>query len=445
MSKREQTTGVPRSRKPAEPTTSGKGPDFKSRAEREAEIQRYVIIGTVVTVAIIALILIAAIVVELVITPNQTVVAVNGETVTVAQFEERVRLQRALLNQQINDYINLIEAQGLDPNQFASQEPLSGWLSQVQIPDQLGNSVINDLVDEALVRQKAQELGITVSAEDVDRQIEEFFGFNSETAGQPPTETPEPTITPTPFVSPTPSPEPTATLTPTPVEATEEATEEAETTPTGTPFPTVQPTATLTADEQVELYQQTRSNYFALIRRNARISDETIRTYFEAEALRRAVRDAVAEDITNETLHANARHILVATEEEARDIIAALEAGESFAALARAASTDTGSGARGGELDWSPLTNYVQPFADAIREAEIGAIVGPVESEFGFHIIQVHATEMREITQAQVNNARDRRFTTYLEELRASEETQVEISPIWTDHIPSEPVFIRTI
>ena len=50
------------------------------------------------------------------------------------------------------------------------------------------------------------------------------------------------------------------------------------------------------------------------------------------------------------------------TEEEANDIINALNAGESFAELAKSVSTDTGSGAKGGELGWQPATTYVKEF-----------------------------------------------------------------------------------
>lgn len=437
MSKREQTTGVPKNRR----TTQTTEKVYKSRQERESEIQRYVILGTIITVAVVVLILIAAIVVELIITPNQTVATVNGETISVAQFKERVRLERALLNQQINDYLNLIEAQGLDPNQFASQEPLSGWLSQVQIPDQMGNTVINEMVDEILIRQQAEELGVTISDAEIDRQIQEFFGYDPETAGRPPTETPEPTITPTPFVSPTPSPAPTDTPTP---EATEEATEAVDATPTWTPIPTIPPTATLTVAEQADFYEETRSGYFAFIRNTANVGDETIRRYFEARALRRAVADAFTPELTIDALHVNARHILVDTEEAALDIIAALEDNESFAALALAASTDTGSGSRGGELGWTAATDYVEPFAEAVINAPIGETVGPVESEFGFHVIQVHAKENREITQAQLENAKSRRFANYLEELHGVEDTSIDISSIWAEHVPAEPVFLRT-
>jgi peptidyl-prolyl cis-trans isomerase D len=437
MTKRQaKTTGIPKDKpKPVEATPQ------KTRHEREAEIQRYVLIGTGITVAIIAVILLAAIVLELIITPNQTVATVNGQGISVAQFEGRVRLERALLNDQINGYLNQLRAFGMDPNQFASQEPLRTWLSKAQIPDQMGNAVIEDMVSDLLVRQKAAEMGITVSDEEIQKQIDTFFGFNRETIGVEPTPTVTPTITPTPFVSPTPSPAPTATPEAT-SEATGEATDESSITPT--PFPTIEPTPTLTADEQVNEFNTRRNDYFNNIKRLARVGDGDLRAFFETRALREKVRDAVLTDMATDAPHVNARHILVATQEEAEDILAALNDGESFAELAKAASTDTGSGAQGGELGWSSVYGFVKPFGDAALAAPIGKIIGPIETEFGWHIIQVRARENREITQDELNQAKDSRFTTWLEDLRNNEETKVDISSIWTDHVPTDPAFIAS-
>ena len=115
------------------------------------------------------------------------------------------------------------------------------------------------------------------------------------------------------------------------------------------------------------------------------------------------------------------------TEAAALDVMEALAAGESFADLARAVSIDTGSGNRGGELDWSPVTNFVGPFADAVVEAELGTIVGPVESEFGFHVIQVRAREERELSEFDLENARNQRFDNWFEEHRANVEERIEM------------------
>jgi parvulin-like peptidyl-prolyl isomerase len=158
--------------------------------------------------------------------------------------------------------------------------------------------------------------------------------------------------------------------------------------------------------------------------------------YFERLALRNALRDAVTADNPDLTLQVNVRHILVATEEEAQDMLAALEAGESFSDLARSVSTDTGSGSQGGELGWSPITNYVKPFADAVRDAEIGAVVGPVQSEFGYHIIQVRAREEREPEEGQLDTAKNRVFENWLEEQRTEQADSIQIFNTWTQFVP---------
>lgn len=84
-----------------------------------------------------------------------------------------------------------------------------------------------------------------------------------------------------------------------------------------------------------------------------------------------------------------ARHILVAEEEEANDILAQLDDGADFSELAIELSIDTGSGAQGGSLGCADPNNYVPEFRDAVIAAEIGEVVGPVQSQFGFHLIIV--------------------------------------------------------
>jgi len=84
-----------------------------------------------------------------------------------------------------------------------------------------------------------------------------------------------------------------------------------------------------------------------------------------------------------------ARHILVATEEEAKAVIERLNNGEKFEDLAKELSIDTGSGANGGDLDYFAYTDMVQPFSEKAFEIEIGEVSEPVQSEYGYHIIEV--------------------------------------------------------
>jgi peptidyl-prolyl cis-trans isomerase C len=84
-----------------------------------------------------------------------------------------------------------------------------------------------------------------------------------------------------------------------------------------------------------------------------------------------------------------ARHILVATEDEAKAIIAKLEKGDKFSELAKQ-SKDPGSKDNGGELGWSAPSAYVKPFADALTKLKKGEYTkAPVKTDFGFHVIQL--------------------------------------------------------
>lgn len=82
------------------------------------------------------------------------------------------------------------------------------------------------------------------------------------------------------------------------------------------------------------------------------------------------------------------RHILVETEAEGDDIQARLADGEDFSALAVELSTGP-SGPNGGDLGCAPASNYVPEFAEAVIEAEVGEYVGPVQTDFGFHVLVV--------------------------------------------------------
>jgi peptidyl-prolyl cis-trans isomerase C len=85
----------------------------------------------------------------------------------------------------------------------------------------------------------------------------------------------------------------------------------------------------------------------------------------------------------------NASHILVATEEEAVALKAQIDGGADFAELAREHSTD-GSAAGGGELGWFGLGMMVKPFEDAVVALQPGQVGGPVETQFGWHLVKLN-------------------------------------------------------
>jgi peptidyl-prolyl cis-trans isomerase C len=84
------------------------------------------------------------------------------------------------------------------------------------------------------------------------------------------------------------------------------------------------------------------------------------------------------------------RHILVKTEDQAKDIIAELQKGAKFDELAKARSEDPGSKEKGGDLDWNAPANFVKPFGDAMKATPKGKFTAqPVQTQFGWHVIEV--------------------------------------------------------
>ncbi len=86
-------------------------------------------------------------------------------------------------------------------------------------------------------------------------------------------------------------------------------------------------------------------------------------------------------------------HILLETEAEAEEVLADLDAGADFATLAAERSLDTASGVSGGALPCATASGfaqqYVPEFVEAAFAAEVGVPVGPVETDFGFHVIRL--------------------------------------------------------
>lgn len=99
-----------------------------------------------------------------------------------------------------------------------------------------------------------------------------------------------------------------------------------------------------------------------------------------------------------------ARHILVESEGEAKDIIAKIKKGERFEDLAKA-SKDPGSKDRGGELGWANKASYVPQFSDAMAKLDKGRFTeAPVQTNFGWHVIQLD--DVRELKAPSVDEVK---------------------------------------
>lgn len=105
--------------------------------------------------------------------------------------------------------------------------------------------------------------------------------------------------------------------------------------------------------------------------------------------------EEVAAHYENMKTELNARHVLVADEETAKEVKAKLDSGAEFASVAKEYSTEPAAQESGGELGWFTADKMVKEFSDAAYDLEENEISEPVKSQFGYHIIQV--TDKREI------------------------------------------------
>lgn len=105
------------------------------------------------------------------------------------------------------------------------------------------------------------------------------------------------------------------------------------------------------------------------------------------QQLRAAYAEKVAAMKDAEEIHA--RHILVPTEKDAKDILAEVKKGGDFEAIAREKSTDKGSGAQGGDLGYFTKDRMIPAFAEAAFKLKKGDISEPVKTTFGWHVIKI--------------------------------------------------------
>ena len=87
-------------------------------------------------------------------------------------------------------------------------------------------------------------------------------------------------------------------------------------------------------------------------------------------------------------IKAAARHILVETQEKCEDIKSQIEAGADFAKLA-AEHSKCPSGQSGGDLGQFSPGQMVKEFDDVVFSAEVGKVQGPVQTQFGYHLIEI--------------------------------------------------------
>ncbi len=401
-----------------------------ARAQRERMQRNWLIGGTIAVVVTVIGLVTYGYLQQTVFLKNKAVATVNGEKITVEQFQKRVRYTRSNLIGQYQQYAQILQFFGNDPESPFTQQyqaQLQQVAAQLSNPISVGQRTLDQMIDEIILRQKAEEMGITVTEEEVERFIQEQLGYFPDGAA------PTPTSYPTPYPTSTLSAEQLALVTPIPTPTTAPtATADPQATPTDIPEPT--PTAT---PYTLEAYQ---ANYQAFLDSLASIglNAEDLKDLARAQLYKDKLYESITSEVPAEQEQVWARHILVSDEETANQIYAQLLEGGDWNELAAEYSSDPGSKENGGDLGWFSRGQMVPEFENVAFSLAIGQISKPVKSQFGWHIIQVLGHETRPIAPQQREQLRGQMFGDWVEEQRAQADIQT-FAEVWQANVPTEP------
>jgi parvulin-like peptidyl-prolyl isomerase len=429
-----------------------------ARVEREEIQRRFIIIITIAIVAAVVILTVVGFIIEGFVKPSQPVAQVNDTAISTKEYQAWIRYRRYLL---VNEYLStyqFLQEMG-DQSSFSYFEPYLVQIQNELEPGILGLNAINEMVENVLIRDEADRLGIQVSQQDVEtRMMETIFQYYPD--GTP---TPAPTsiILATPTLSalqmtlipPTPTEVVTSTETieseaPTESVNADEVADAGETTDAQEAVEAV-PTAVLpTPTAYTEnAYNENYNNYMSYIKTYARVTEADIYDFYEILTLRERVSEAVITGVSSEEEKLWARHILFQDEEtgetEARGFFALIEAGEDFATVAEeiaaeASSEDPeGITVRFEDLGWFGEGAMVEPFDAAARELEVGEISQPVQTSFGWHVIQLLGRDVQPRNQADIDRLLFEAFQAWLDAKRT--EAVVDITPDWISVVPQEP------
>ncbi|MGV8025038.1 MAG: peptidylprolyl isomerase [Anaerolineaceae bacterium] len=386
----------------------------------------------------------------------QKPVAVVGEySINGRDFNQRVRLER---NSYILQY-NQIAVQMVlmaDSEDYVSyyKEQLTQLLSILDDYEYLGEYVLDSMIDEEVVKIEAEKLGITVSEAEVDSLMQELFSYY-------PNGTATPTVNSWVF-------EPTSTLssiqktlvavspvtqTPTtPAEVTPEETVVIEPTATLEIVPTaVEATLSPTATEMIgtatpnptptvyteDLYQQNYQTYLTSLE-GIEVQESVLCEYVTNYLLSQKVYAAITADVSRMQDQVWARHILVETQDEAIAVMNRLAGGEDWNTVCNEVTLDQSGLENCGDLGWFSKGQMVEAFEDEAFSLDISEVGNPVESTYGWHIIQVLGHEKRSVeSDYDFSRLQSNYYDLWFQDAKAN--LTIVKNDNWVDHVPSEP------
>lgn len=379
---------------------------FVAQKQKEDRQKRIIIIATISVLVIVFALVAYGVIDRFVLTPKVTLIELEDQTISADQFEQQVKWRRRNLIMDVDQMLMTFQQLGGTQEVFGYfEQQLMVAVNSLQQPLLVGQDVLQALTEDIILLVEAEKMGVIVDDVRIDNEIQEAFGY---------------------FVGGTATP--AATLAPSSTPATSDN-QDGEPDPTATPL--LQPT-----EYTEELFN---NNYqeFLLSVKDVGISEETIRDIIKISVIREEIIEIVSADIAQEAEHVWIRHILVADEDTANEVIEKLSDGEDFADLAAEYSLDTSNKDNGGDLDWFSRGAMVQPFEEAAFALEVGEISDPVQTDFGWHIMESLGKDDLLLDPSAYQQLRNQAYVDWISEKETIH--QPIINENWTKYVPSEP------
>jgi parvulin-like peptidyl-prolyl isomerase len=381
-----------------------------SRIERDRRMERTLKWSIAAITIVVVGILAYGLIVETVVKARQSVATVGDASITTSDFQARVRFTRMQMNYELDSLYQ--QRQALDPTDPDVQFYLEYLQNNVlDLQDQLaeenaltiGEQSLDQLIQEELVRQEAERRGITVSSDELQTTVEQYFGYERNPS------------------TPTPAPTATQPLTPT-----------GELEPTSTPLPTQVP---ITEQDFRQAYDNFIKNLKTLD-----VSERQWRSWIEASLLSEKVQEQMREETPLTAEQVKLRYLIVDNEDLANEVSARLDAGEDFQAVSDELQDDEEITAYGTELDWLPK-NLLEDrldteLADLAFSLEVGQHSQPVLGQDGawYAIIEVLEREVRELDQSVRDELGNEAFQEWLD----TQQVLVQRGT-YSDRVPTDP------
>lgn len=340
--------------------------------------------------------------------PGRAAITVNGFVIAREELLARTTLARSELIQQREQAVSMMSVFAASPEIRQSlQQQIAQMDAEINDPSALAAQTIQSLIQARLIRQEAERRGIQVSETDIDQAIADAFGFYPDGT---PTPRPSPTIDLTVIAQQPPTATAAATTTP---GATATAQPTATTGPTATAsaIPSPQPTPTIYTRE---LFEADYQGYVEGASDNLGVDERYLRDQFADLLYRQRLMEAFRDEAPTAEEQVWAKHILVPDQAVALALLSRIRQGEAWDALAAQYSEDESNKDQGGDLGWFGRGAMDDAFEQAAFESATGEIVGPIQSQFGWHLIQILERGERKLDAASRSAAGERAFQEWL-------------------------------